>query len=58
MGKSEKNKDDILIPPEIVSAFKLKDTGYNLLLKGRAGVGKTTFAMSLLSFLRNLLLFI
>ncbi|MCF2141511.1 MAG: hypothetical protein K9W44_15760 [Candidatus Lokiarchaeota archaeon] len=49
----KKNKDDILIPPEIVSAFKLKDTGYNLLLKGRAGVGKTTFAMSLLSFFKE-----
>ncbi|MHA1794749.1 MAG: RAD55 family ATPase [Promethearchaeota archaeon] len=43
-------KDEISIPPEIVNAFKLEDTGYNLLLKGQAGVGKTTFAMSLLAF--------
>ncbi|MHA1675528.1 MAG: gas vesicle protein GvpD P-loop domain-containing protein [Promethearchaeota archaeon] len=55
MGKKtnrdkSKQTDEILIPPEIISAFQLKETGYNLLLKGQAGVGKTTFAMSLLAY--------
>lgn len=52
MGKKKQQKaeQEISIPPEIVNAFKLEDSGYNLLLKGQAGVGKTTFAMSLLAF--------
>ncbi|TFH27483.1 MAG: hypothetical protein E4G98_06100, partial [Promethearchaeota archaeon] len=41
--------EEILIPPEIINAFQL-NTGYNLLLKGQAGVGKTTLAMSLLAY--------
>ncbi|MHA1601808.1 MAG: RAD55 family ATPase, partial [Promethearchaeota archaeon] len=40
----------ISIPPEIIAAFDRDDIGYNLLVKGTAGCGKTTFAMSLLSY--------
>lgn len=51
MGKKAKViANEILIPPEIINAFELENTGYNLLLKGQAGVGKTTFAMSLLAY--------
>jgi len=42
-----------IIPPEIIEAFKLKDTGYNILLKGKAGAGKTTFALTLLDVFKE-----
>ncbi len=42
-----------LIPPEIVDAFEIKDTGYNILLKGKAGAGKTTFALTLLDVFKD-----
>ena len=57
-SKTKENKTEkeisVDIPPEIVSAFKSKDMGYSLLLKGKAGVGKSTFAISLLSYFKKL----
>lgn len=52
--KENKREFSVDIPPEIVSAFKRKDTGYSLLLKGKAGVGKSTFAISLLSYFKQM----
>ncbi|MHA1730221.1 MAG: RAD55 family ATPase [Promethearchaeota archaeon] len=37
------------IPTELYEAFEQKDIGYSLLIKGNAGVGKSTFALSLMS---------
>ncbi|MBD3352559.1 MAG: hypothetical protein GF364_13810 [Candidatus Lokiarchaeota archaeon] len=42
------------IPAEIYEAFEQKDYGYSLLVKGNAGVGKSTFAFTLLSSLSNI----
>ena len=42
-----------MIPIEIFDAFNCEDIGYSLLVKGSAGVGKTTFALNLLSAFRN-----
>lgn len=50
MNQISKENDDILIPPEIIAAFEQQDLGYNLLVKGKAGSGKTTFAMSLMAY--------
>lgn len=37
------------IPPELYEAFSQKEIGYSILIKGNAGVGKSTFALSLLA---------
>jgi KaiC/GvpD/RAD55 family RecA-like ATPase len=42
------------IPSEIYNAFSREDIGYSLLIKGNAGVGKTTLALSLLNCFEKL----
>jgi KaiC/GvpD/RAD55 family RecA-like ATPase len=42
-----------LIPQEIINTFKRDDLGYSWLIKGLAGVGKTTFALSLLNHFKD-----
>src|SRR5271157_3498995 len=42
-----------LIPQEIYEAFSREDIGYSLLVKGSAGVGKTTFALNLMCVFKN-----
>ncbi len=49
MVKKVQNK---FIPPEILETLG-QDVGYSWLIKGLAGVGKTTFALSLLHYLEN-----
>ncbi|MHA1818973.1 MAG: RAD55 family ATPase [Promethearchaeota archaeon] len=41
------------IPPEIYEIFIQNDIGYSLLVKGTPGAGKTTFALTLISMLKN-----
>ncbi len=41
------------IPEELFQAFKQKDIGYSLLIKGDAGTGKSTFALTLLSLFKE-----
>lgn len=41
------------IPAEIFEAFRQKDIGFSLLIKGNAGAGKTTFALTLLSLFED-----
>lgn len=41
------------IPPEIFEAFQQKSVGYSLLIKGVAGAGKTTLALTLLSIFED-----
>jgi KaiC/GvpD/RAD55 family RecA-like ATPase len=48
MGKNNFNFTDS-IPIEIHDAFDREDIGYSLLVKGNAGVGKTTLALNLLN---------
>ena len=45
--------DDVSIPPEIIDTFKKTGLGYSWLVKGQAGVGKTTFALSLLHYFKK-----
>lgn len=42
------------IPPEIYNAFQNKETGYSLLIKGNAGVGKSTLAFTILGMFEKL----
>ncbi len=41
------------IPPEFVDTLNFQDLGYSWLIKGQAGVGKTTFALSVLNFFKQ-----
>lgn len=41
------------VPAEIFEAFSQKDLGFSLLIKGNAGAGKTTFALTLLSLFED-----
>jgi KaiC/GvpD/RAD55 family RecA-like ATPase len=42
------------VPIEISEAFQQKDIGYSILIKGEAGAGKSTLALTLLSVLTDL----
>jgi len=41
-----------MIPPEVIGFFK-KEGGHSLIVKGEPGSGKTTFALEILSVLKN-----
>src|SRR6056297_2536281 len=49
---TESNLEDGFIPNEILETLN-QDIGYSWLIKGLAGVGKTTFALTLLHFFEN-----
>ena len=52
-GETKLSKRTDYIPPEIFEAFQQKSVGYSLLIKGVAGAGKTTLALTLLSIFED-----